>query len=119
MKIYAINGSPRKKYNSATMLRSFVDGVKSAESEAEVEFINLYDYKYTGCISCFACQRKENREQLGCRIKDGISDICMACIHHCPQKAIQLTMPEKNPHARFCNEHIKLAEIIAANDQNR
>ena len=40
---------------------------------------------------------------------------CMACIHHCPQKAIQLNMPEKNPNARYRNEHISLAEIIEAN----
>ena len=44
--------------------------------------------------------------------------VCMACIHHCPQYAIQLNMPEKNPNARYCNEHIRLTEIVAANNQN-
>lgn len=42
---------------------------------------------------------------------------CMACIHHCSQKAIQLNMPEKNPAARYRNEKITLAEIIQANEQ--
>lgn len=42
---------------------------------------------------------------------------CMACIHHCSQKAIQLTIPEKNSKARYRNENITLAEIIQANEQ--
>ena len=36
-----------------------------------------------------------------------------------PQKAIQLKMPEKNPEARYRNEHITLAEIIRANCQDK
>jgi ferredoxin len=43
----------------------------------------------------------------------------MACIHACPQKAITLKMPEKNPSARYRNPAISLAEIIAANNQNK
>lgn len=35
------------------------------------------------------------------------------------QKAIQLAMPEKNPNARYRNEHITLQEIINANSQNK
>lgn len=44
---------------------------------------------------------------------------CMACIHHCPQNAIRLTMPEKNPAARYHNENIQLIEIVEANDQHK
>ena len=43
--------------------------------------------------------------------------VCMACIHHCPENAIRLTIPEKNPDARYHNGHIRLTEIVAANDQ--
>ncbi len=43
--------------------------------------------------------------------------MCMACIHACPMKAIQMNMPEKNPHARYPNENISLCEIIDANNQ--
>ena len=43
---------------------------------------------------------------------------CFACVHACPQKAIGLTVPEKNPRARYRNEHIMLREIIAANSGN-
>ena len=42
---------------------------------------------------------------------------CLACINACPSKAITLTVPEKNPTARYRNEHISLSEIIRANSQ--
>ncbi len=41
MKVIAINGSPRKKWNTATLLKNALEG---AESEgAETELFNLYD----------------------------------------------------------------------------
>lgn len=43
---------------------------------------------------------------------------CLACIHHCPYGAIEMNMPEKNASARYRNEHIRLEEIIEANNQN-
>lgn len=42
---------------------------------------------------------------------------CMACIHNCPKKAIQLNIPEKNPKARYRNDKVTLQEIIEANKQ--
>jgi len=81
MKIYAFNGSPRKNANTAQMLNSFVDGVNSVAPEADVEFVNLYDYTFTGCRSCFACQRKENRDHLKCHIKDSVHDIIDGAFH--------------------------------------
>ena len=47
----------------------------------------------------------------------GSCQTCLACVHACPQKAIGLAVPEKNPGARYRNEHITLSEIIAANHQ--
>lgn len=47
----------------------------------------------------------------------GNCQTCLACIHACPNKAIQLTIPEKNPDARYRNPHISLQEIIQANSQ--
>jgi ferredoxin len=43
--------------------------------------------------------------------------MCMACIHTCPQKAIGLKMQEKNPDARYRNENVGLMELIRANEQ--
>lgn len=81
-------------------------------------------YKVTeACIGCGICTRVcpagciRLREQ---RAVHGMENcqMCMACIHHCPQNAIRLTVPEKNPAARYHNEHIRLTEIVKANEQN-
>lgn len=44
---------------------------------------------------------------------------CLACAHACPRKAITMSISDKNPNARYRNEHISLEEIIAANCQIR
>ena len=56
MKVIAINGSPRKKWNTHILLEKCLEGAK--ELGAETEIINLYDINFKGCTSCFACQRK-------------------------------------------------------------
>ncbi|WP_198408563.1 flavodoxin family protein [Eggerthella sp. YY7918] len=56
MKVTAINGSPRKKWNTAQLLQEALKGAESVG--AETELINLYDLNYKGCISCFGCKRK-------------------------------------------------------------
>lgn len=74
------------------------------------------------CIGCEICKRicpkncftVENQKSTW--HSDGCIS-CMACIHACPTMAIQMNMPEKNPHARYRNEHIKLCEIVDANNQ--
>ena len=60
MKIVAINGSPRKNFNTAKIIASVCEGAKS--KGAGTEIINLYDLdKYTGCISCFGCKLGKNK----------------------------------------------------------
>lgn len=72
MKIIAINGSPRKSWNTATLLKKALEG--AASKGAETELINLYDLKYSGCISCFACKRKDG-EHGKCAVKDDLTPI--------------------------------------------
>lgn len=55
-KAIILNASPRKNANTASLLKEAQQGAKDAG--AEVEYINLGDLKYKGCISCFACKRK-------------------------------------------------------------
>ena len=71
MKIYAINGSPRKNKNTATLLQKALDGVKESakDKEIETEIINLYDLNYTGCKSCFACKRLGGKSYGKCASK--------------------------------------------------
>jgi multimeric flavodoxin WrbA len=70
-----INGSPRKNCNTAQLLDAFVEGAKSAAPEVEITSINVYDYQFTGCRSCFACQMTENRNYLECKVNDDIHDL--------------------------------------------
>lgn len=58
MMVIAINGSPRKTWNSAKLLEKWKEGVLSVLPDAEVQEVNLYSLKFTGCISCFACKPK-------------------------------------------------------------
>ena len=72
MKIYAINGSPRKNGNTAKMCQGFLDGAASAG--AETKLVNLSDLKFTGCKSCFGC--KLNGKTYGtCIVRDDLFDL--------------------------------------------
>lgn len=75
MKVYAINGSPRKNKNTATLLKKALEGVKALNPEAETEIINLYDLKYQGCISCFACKRIGGKSYGKCAKRDELYDV--------------------------------------------
>lgn len=70
MKALFINGSPRKNFNTAQMLQSAMKGAE--ETGAEVEFINLFDYEFTGCRSCFACKIKNSTTNGVCAVRDSI-----------------------------------------------
>lgn len=48
--------------------------------------------------------------------KNAKCEYCLACAQHCPQKAITMKRGEKNPNARYRNEHITLQEIMESND---
>jgi multimeric flavodoxin WrbA len=75
MKIFVVNGSPRKNCNTVQLLDSFVEGVKSIAPDTEITYMHVYDYTFTGCRSCFACQATESRGYLECKWKDEIHDL--------------------------------------------
>lgn len=72
MKMIAINGSPRKKCNTAEILQNMLDGAREVDSAIECELINLYEYDYKGCVSCFECKRIGGKSYGKCAVKDGI-----------------------------------------------
>lgn len=72
MKTILLNGSPRKNWNTAMMLKEAQKGAESAG--AETEYIDLFDLNYTGCRSCLACKRK-NAERCKCYWKDDLSPV--------------------------------------------
>jgi len=55
-KVVILNGSPRKNFNTAKLLKEAQKGAESAG--ACVEYIDLVDLNFKGCMSCFACKRK-------------------------------------------------------------
>ena len=71
MKVIAFNGSPRKQWNTATMLKKALEG--SASQGAETKLVHLYDLNFNGCISCFACKTKEGKYYGSCAVKDEIT----------------------------------------------
>lgn len=71
-KIIAINGSPRRNCNTATLLECALNGAKDAG--AETELIHLYGLNFKGCISCFYCKRKD-KEHGKCAMKDDLSPV--------------------------------------------
>lgn len=75
MEIIAINGSPRKKWNTATILQNALDGAAEAAPDVLTEMINLYDLKYTGCISCFQCKLIGGPSYGKCAVKDGLKPV--------------------------------------------
>lgn len=73
MKVIAFNGSPRKNWNTATLLNKALEG--AASQGAEIELIHLYDLNYKGCISCFACKTKDGKNYGKCPIQDDLAAI--------------------------------------------
>lgn len=72
MKALAINGSPRKNQNTAKLLQAALDG--AARKGAETELVNLYELQYKGCVSCFACKRKD-RPHGHCVMRDELAPV--------------------------------------------
>ena len=77
-KVIVLNGSPRKNFNTAKLLKEAQKGAESVG--AEVEYFNLYDINFKGCLSCFACKRKGNTTNCVCAIKDDLRPVLEKCI---------------------------------------
>jgi len=73
MKLIAFNGSPRKKGNTATLLRHAIEGAK--EAGAKTELIHLYDLDYKGCTGCYACKRIGGKSYGHCAMKDDLQPV--------------------------------------------
>ena len=73
MYVLAINGSPRKNWNTATLLNKALEG--AAAQGAQTDLIHLYDLNFKGCISCFACKRKDGKSYGKCAYHDDLSPV--------------------------------------------
>jgi len=70
--LIAINGSPRKNWNTAQLLQQAMQGAQDAGASAEM--VNLYSLNFKGCTSCFACKLK-SRPHGSCAMKDDLSPV--------------------------------------------
>lgn len=80
-KIYAVNGSPRKGYNTDELLRSYLAGAVSVSEAMETEMVYLYDYDYKGCTECMACKRKGSPFYGRCSYNDGLRELLQRVSH--------------------------------------
>ena len=98
--------------------QSFLAYQSQAPADAWQHLIRMGE-QCTGCGICQqVCPSGSIRLEQGRAVHHpGNCQACLACVHHCPVRAIGLSLPEKNPNARYRNEHIALSDIIAANRQ--
>ena len=69
MKIVCLNGSPKKKGNTATMIEVFCE--TADELGANTETIHLNSLSYRGCQGCGACKGKLDH----CVLKDDLAEV--------------------------------------------
>lgn len=73
MYVLGINGSPRKRGNTATLLQETLRGAEA--SGATTECVHLYDLSFKGCVSCFACKRKGGKSYGACACRDELTPL--------------------------------------------
>ncbi len=78
MRVLAINASPRKNANTATLLEHALQGALSQGAQGEL--VHLYDLVFKGCVSCFACKRKGNACNGLCAVQDSLTDVLRAAL---------------------------------------
>ena len=70
--VVAINASPRKGWNTDTLICEAARGAE--EAGTTVQKFDLYKLeRFTGCISCFGCKRQKTKGQCICR--DGLKPV--------------------------------------------
>ena len=73
MLVLGFNGSPRKTWNTATLLGKALEG--AASRGADTRLVHLYDLVYTGCRSCFGCKTKGGPSYGTCALRDDLTPI--------------------------------------------
>lgn len=73
MNIIGINGSPRKQWNTATLVGKALEG--AAAEGATTEIIHLYDLDFKGCKSCLACKKRGGKSYGKCVLNDDLAPV--------------------------------------------
>ena len=72
MKVLCVQGSPRKKGNSATIARKFLEVAEDRGATIETYMLNDLDFK--PCQACYACKTKLEH----CALKDDLTPVLKA-----------------------------------------
>lgn len=72
MKVFALNGSQRKKGNTNALLNAALEGAR--EAGAETELIQLADLNFKGCRACYGCKLRGKPVEY-CVIKDDLQEV--------------------------------------------
>lgn len=79
MEFYIVNGGPRKKYNTAELLKKASQGIQDELSDigedVNIHQIHLYGLDFKGCKSCFHCKRIGGKYYAQCPIKDDLLEL--------------------------------------------
>ena len=73
MKIVAVNGSPRKNWNTDALLKNVLEG--AASKGAETKMVYLYDLSFSGCKSCMSCKLKGGKNLGRCVLRDDLTPV--------------------------------------------
>ncbi|MBR6470504.1 MAG: flavodoxin family protein [Victivallales bacterium] len=73
MKVFAIDGGPRKGWNTDTLLTKALEGAASAG--AETEMVHLYDLTFKGCVSCLGCKLRKEPRPNRCILRDDLTAV--------------------------------------------
>ena len=78
MKVIAINGSPRRNWNTAKLSKAALEG--AAAAGAETELIHLESMKFKGCMSCYRCHSVREYDTQVCYWQDELTDTLKKCM---------------------------------------
>lgn len=79
MKVIAVNGSPRRNWNTAKLCQAALDG--AAAAGAETELIHLESMKFKGCMSCYRCHSAGHDYNTEiCHYQDELTETLKKCM---------------------------------------
>ena len=73
MRVVAIKGSPRKNFNTATLLQYALRGAE--EAGAETVMYHIGSMNFSPCRSCFACKSRKRPQDGMCVLNDELTPI--------------------------------------------
>jgi len=69
---------PERGETLPKLCKNVVEGAE--DNGAHVDYFDLYSYDFKGCMSCFACHLKKNRDNPLCFWRDELKEILKVCL---------------------------------------